>query len=100
VVQELDFWKLFEQSDFSEIHLHCTRPVTDAFITKIAQSRSQSLQDITFDNCGQDFSHHSLLNLIESCKVLKFLRLAHCDHLNLVALKTSTTVTIETYFES
>jgi hypothetical protein len=81
-----DLLCLFDYHAFTEIDLVCTRPVTDITISRIAQKSRNQLLKLTLDNCGDQFSNDSILDLLNSCKELSMLCLIHCDHLNFKTL--------------
>jgi hypothetical protein len=89
IVNDADFLRVFKSDEFTEIILTSTKPISNVLITKISHYCKHILRSITLNNCGNNFSHHSLIYLIENCKVLNSLRLKNCDHIDMKALKSN-----------
>ncbi len=82
-----DILRFFDNhNDFTEVALINTGPIKDQIICKIAHTSSKSLRTMTLDNCGEQFTHDSILELFALCQSLHSIYLNKCDHLNYIAL--------------
>jgi hypothetical protein len=88
VINDANFLGVFKSCEFTEIILISTKPISNVSITKISQYCKHNLRSITLNNCGNNFSHQSLLYLIENCKVLNSLSLKNCFHIDIKVLKS------------